>query len=88
MKFRQTLVYLITNISNMFLSRCWRLETSSRPFYDFNEIRGEWPSGLRRCNMIRKVSGSNPLDVWPGLGTQPRYEAPGDLRVDYVQKTQ
>ena len=38
MKFGQILMYLITNISNMFLAQCWRLETSSRPFYDFNEM--------------------------------------------------
>ena len=25
----------MTNISNMFLTECWRLETSSRLFYDF-----------------------------------------------------
>ena len=25
----------MTNISNMFLTECWRRETSSRPFYDF-----------------------------------------------------
>ena len=25
----------------------------------------------------------NLLDAWLGLGTQPRYKAPGDLQVDY-----
>ena len=35
MKFGQILVCCMTNISNMFLAQCWRLETSSRPFYDF-----------------------------------------------------
>ena len=25
----------MTNISSMFLVQCWRLRTSSRPFYDF-----------------------------------------------------
>ena len=25
-----------------------------------------------------------PLGTWPGLATQPRYEAPGDLWVEYV----
>ena len=34
-EFGQILVYLITKI---FLAHCWRLETSSRPFYDFNEM--------------------------------------------------
>ena len=35
MKFGQKLVCCMTNISNMFLAEWWRLETSSRPFYDF-----------------------------------------------------
>ena len=35
MKLGQILVCCLTNISNMFLAQCWRLETSSRPFYDF-----------------------------------------------------
>ena len=34
-KFGQILVCCMTNISNMFLAECWRLETSSRLFYDF-----------------------------------------------------
>ena len=39
-KFGQIIVYLTINknIYNMFLAQCWRLETSSRPFYDFNEM--------------------------------------------------
>ena len=35
MKFGQILVCCMKNISNMFLAECWRLETSSRLFYDF-----------------------------------------------------
>ena len=35
MKFGQILLCCMTNISNMFLAACWRLETSSRFFYDF-----------------------------------------------------
>ena len=35
MKFGQVLVCCMTNISNMFLVLCQRLETSSRPFYEF-----------------------------------------------------
>ena len=35
MKFGQILVCCKTNISNMFLAQCWRLETSPRSFYDF-----------------------------------------------------
>ena len=37
----------------------------------------EWPSGLRRQTKNRKDPGAR-----PGLGTQPRYEAPSDLRVE------
>ena len=36
LKSGEILVYLIGNISNMFLAACWRLETSSKPFYHFN----------------------------------------------------
>ena len=35
MKLGQILVCCMTDISNMFLAECWRLETSCRPFYDF-----------------------------------------------------
>ena len=35
MKFGQLLVCCMTNISNMFLVHCWKLETSSRPISDF-----------------------------------------------------
>ena len=35
MKFGQILAYCMTTISNMFLTECWRLETSFRLFYDF-----------------------------------------------------
>ena len=34
MKFGQILVCCMKNISKMFLAQCWRLETSSRFFYD------------------------------------------------------
>ena len=34
-EFDQMLVRCMINISNMFLAQCWKLETSSRPFYDF-----------------------------------------------------
>ena len=34
-KFGQILVRCMTNMSKMFLAECWRLETSSRLFYDF-----------------------------------------------------
>ena len=29
---------LMTNICNMFLTQCWRMKTSPRPFYGFNEM--------------------------------------------------
>ena len=35
MKFGQIVVWPVTNISNMFLAECWRLEISCGPFYDF-----------------------------------------------------
>ena len=38
MKFGQILVCCMTKISNMFLAECWRLETSSRLFYDFGKM--------------------------------------------------
>ena len=38
MKLGHILVYLTANISSMFLVHWWRLETSSRPFYVFNEM--------------------------------------------------
>ena len=28
----------VANISNLFSAQCWRVETSSRPFYDFHEM--------------------------------------------------
>ena len=34
MKFGQILVCWMTNISNLFLAQCWRMETRCRPFYD------------------------------------------------------
>ena len=36
---------------------------------------------------IRRFVVQTPSGAWPGWGTQPRYEAPGDLRVGYVKKT-
>ena len=42
MKFGQILVCFITSISNMLLAQCWRLETSSRAFYDFVKTTIEW----------------------------------------------
>ena len=43
---------------------------------------GEWASGLRGCSKNRKVSSSNSTRR---SGTQPRYEAPGDLWVENVK---
>ena len=39
MKPGQILVCFMTNISNMLLAQWWRLETSSRPFYDFVKMK-------------------------------------------------
>ena len=38
MKFGQILVCCMTNIPNMILAECRRLETSSKLFYDFNKM--------------------------------------------------
>ena len=38
MKLGQILVCCTTNIPNMFLDQCWRMETSSRLFYDSIEM--------------------------------------------------
>ena len=38
MKFGQILVRCRKNIFSMFLAECWRLETSSMPFYDFIKV--------------------------------------------------
>ena len=43
---------------------------------------GELPRGLRCCNKNGKFPVQTPLGAWPGLGTQPRYEAPGHPRVE------
>ena len=39
---------------------------------------GEWPSGFRHCIAIRirRFPVQTPEGAWPGLGTQPCYEAP------------
>ena len=41
MKFGQIPVCGKANISNMFLTECWSLETSSRLFYDFIKMKIE-----------------------------------------------
>ena len=38
MKLGQILVCCMANISNIILAQCWRMETSSRPFYDFIQM--------------------------------------------------
>ena len=38
MKFGQTLMCCMKNISKMFLAQCWILGTSSRPFYEFTKM--------------------------------------------------
>ena len=34
---------------------------------------------------IRRFQVQNLLGAWPGLGTQPRYKAPGDPQLELVQ---
>ena len=41
-----------------------------------------WPSGLRRYAVTRKNPVHTPLSAWPGFGTQPYYEATGDIQVE------
>ena len=40
---------------------------------------GDWPSGSRCFEWIGRFPAQTPLGPRPGLGTQPRYEAPSDL---------
>ena len=37
--------------------------------------------------IIRRFPVQTPLGAWPGVGTQPRYEAPGDLRVESEKRS-
>ena len=39
-----------------------------------------------KAKKIGRFPVQTPLRAWPGLGTQPRYEAPGDLRVKNVKR--
>ena len=39
MEFGQVLVYYTTNVSDMFLPQCCRLETSSQLLYDFIKMK-------------------------------------------------
>ena len=48
-KFGQILVCCMTTISNMFLAKCWRLETSSRPFYDFIKMTIQQDLAIFNC---------------------------------------
>ena len=66
MKFGQILACYMTNISNMFLAHCWRLETSSRPFYDF--IKMKIKRDLVICNsqhlLFLIVTFSKKIKLW------------------------
>ena len=48
-------------------------------------MKGEWPSGLRCCVQIRWFLVQAQLGTRSGLGTQPCYEALGDLLVKHRQ---
>ena len=39
----------------------------------------EWLSRLKRCSGTGRCSVQTLASAGPGLGTKPRYEAPGDL---------
>ena len=43
-------------------------------------------SGLKPCDENPKVPGSNPTRCSTGLGIRPRYEAPSDLQIEYVER--
>ena len=40
-----------------------------------------------KAKKIGRFPVQTPLGAWPGLGTQTRYEAPGDLRVKNVKRS-
>ena len=44
------------------------------------------PEGGGGCELCVRDPLQIPLGAQPDLGTQPRYEAPGDLRVKIVEK--
>ena len=52
MEFGQILVCCMTNIYNMFLAQCWRLETSFRPIFNcplftfFKKSKKKWNTGI------------------------------------------
>lgn len=45
------------------------------------QTRGECLSGLKRCKLIGGFLVQIRLGTLPGIGTPPRYETPGDLKV-------
>ena len=49
----------------------------------------EWTSGLRCCSTNRKIPHSDPtaLVARSGIGTQLRYEAPVNLQVENVKRS-
>ena len=50
-------------------------------------LRGEWLSDLGVIIRIGRFSVQSPIGARPGLGTQSRYEVPGNLRIE-ITKTQ
>ena len=66
-----------------------RMEISPCFIYIYHLVKdwGEWYSGLRYYNRIRRVLVQTPLGICPGLVTQPHYEASCDLWIKIV-KTQ
>ena len=47
--------------------------------------RGEWSSGLSVVIRIGRFLVQTPLGTRPGLGTQPRYKIPCDIRIENVK---
>ena len=52
----------------------------------FGEEWGEWRNGLEYYERIRRILVQSPLNAWPVLRVQPRWESPGELWVDNWHK--
>ena len=69
------------------LLKCYdQVGVESQRVFMWDFISGE--SGLVNQGVVIRIGRilvQTPLGTWPGLGTEPCYEAPGDLRVKYVK---
>ena len=68
MKCCQILVCCMTHTSNIFSAQCWRLETSSRPFYNFIKKDMETSSSPPNCSKDSWKFLSLLMSIsWPSL---------------------